>query len=56
MARDPASNALLDLRFLLRCKLVENLSEVTAKLQIQRLAPAFWNKHNVIFALPSRVT
>jgi hypothetical protein len=46
---------LLDLRLLLCGKLMKDLSQVAAKFQVQRFAPAFRNKDDVIFAVPSGV-
>jgi hypothetical protein len=45
----------LDLRFLLRRELAEHLTQVLAKLQIQRLPPALRDEDDVVFAVPYRV-
>ena len=45
----------LDLRLFLCGKLVKHLSEVAAKFPVQRFAPPFRNKDDVIFAVPSCV-
>jgi hypothetical protein len=45
----------LDPAFLLRGKRPEDFSQVPAQLPVQRLAAAFWDENDVIFALPFRV-
>ena len=46
----------LDPAFLLRRKLLENFSKVLAQLAVKRLPAAFGNEHDMVFAVPFRVT
>jgi len=45
----------LDLRLLLRRELTEDFPEMPPQFLIQHLTAALWNKHNMIFAVPSRM-
>src|SRR5271169_1395266 len=45
----------LDLRLLLRRELTEDFPKMPPQFLIQHLTTALWNKHNMIFALPSRM-
>jgi len=46
---------LLDLALLLQSQFTEHFPEVLSQLPVQRLSAAFWNEHDVVFALPLRV-
>src|SRR5271155_3222562 len=45
----------LDVRLLLRRELTEDFPEMPPQFLIQHLTAALWNKHNMIFAVPSRM-
>ena len=47
---------LLDPALLLRSQFLEHVPEVTPQFAIQRFPATFGNEHNVVFAVPSRVT
>ena len=46
----------LDPAFFLRRESLENFPKVLAQLAVKRLPAAFGNKHDVVFAVPFRVT
>jgi hypothetical protein len=46
----------LDPAFLLRRKSLENFPKVLAQLAVKALSAAFGNEHDVVFAVPFRVT
>ena len=47
---------LLDPAFLLRRKPLENFPKVLAQLSVKRLPATFGNEHDMVFAVPFRVT
>jgi hypothetical protein len=46
----------LDPAFLLRRKPFENFPKVLAQLAVKRLSAAFGDEHDMVFAVPFRVT